>query len=103
MGQGTNVETEALRRYADAAEDAAERVRRIRRRTSGLHLSDGVFGQLPEANELRAGYIEQMGQSGDDLESAAETLDTVARAMRGSADDYDANEDATARSFGGDA
>lgn len=58
MGKGTNVQTEALRRYADAAEDAADRIRQIRRRTSGLHLSDGVFGQLPEANDLRASYIE---------------------------------------------
>ena len=101
MGQGTNVETEALRRYADAAEDAAERIRQIRRRTTGLHLSDGVFGQLPEANDLRAGYLEQMEQSGDDLEASAETLGTVAQAMRGSADNYDTNEEETARGFGG--
>ncbi|MYW65955.1 hypothetical protein GTY65_18110 [Streptomyces sp. SID8379] len=101
MGQGTNVETEALRRYADAAEDAAERVRRVRRRTSGLSLSDGVFGQLPEANDLRAGYLEQMEQSGDDLMSSAEALGTVAEAMRSSADNCDTNEDDTARGFGG--
>ncbi|KMS80463.1 hypothetical protein [Streptomyces leeuwenhoekii] len=101
MGQGTNVETEALRRYADAAEHAAERLRQIRRRTSGLHLPDGVFGQLPASNDLRAGYTEQMEQSGEDLETSAETLDTVAQAMRGSADNYDVNEDETTRSFGG--
>lgn len=44
-----------------------------------------------------------MKQSGDDLEASAEALDTVAQAMRGSADNYDANEDETTRNFGGNA
>lgn len=90
-----------MRRYADAASEAAERIRRIRQRTSGLQLSDGVFGQLPEANELRAGYGEQMQQSSDDLEASAAALDTVAQAMRGSAGNYDTTEEEAARGFGG--
>ncbi|MFJ9471766.1 hypothetical protein [Streptomyces caniferus] len=103
MGQGTDVESEALRRYARAAESAADRIDRIRRRTAGLDLSDGVFGQLPEANGLRADYIEQKDQSGKDLEGAGEMLRSIADAVRGSADHYDANEEETARGFGGGA
>ncbi|WP_327703082.1 hypothetical protein [Streptomyces decoyicus] len=103
MGQGTDVESDALRRYADAAESAADRIDKIRKRTAGLDLSDGVFGQLPEANSLRADYIDQKDQSGTDLEGAGEMLRSIADAVRGSADNYDANEEATANSFGGGA
>ncbi|MFH8408841.1 hypothetical protein ACH4FX_29195 [Streptomyces sp. NPDC018019] len=103
MSQGTNVESDALRTYARAAESAADRIAKIRSRTTGLDLSDGTFGQLPEANSLRADYTEQKDQSGTDLEDSAEMLRTVAEAVRGSADNYDANEDGTARGFGGGA
>lgn len=103
MGQGTNVESDALRRYATAAESAADRIDRIRKRTSALDLSDGVFGQLPEANNLRADYIDQKDQSGKDLEGAGEMLRSIAEAVRGSAENYDSNEEETARGFGGGA
>ncbi|MGG7573525.1 hypothetical protein [Streptomyces sirii] len=103
MGQGANVESEALRRYATAAESAADRIEAIRKRTSGLDLSDGVFGQLPEANGLRADYIDQKDQSGTDLDGAAEMLRSLADAVRGSAENYDANEEETVRGFGGGA
>ncbi|WP_030665965.1 hypothetical protein [Streptomyces rimosus] len=103
MSQGTNVESDALRAYARAAESAADRIAKIRSRTAALDLSDGTFGQLPEANSLRADYIEQKDQSGTDLEDSAEMLRSIAEAVRGSADSYDANEDETARGFGGGA
>ncbi|UNZ08028.1 hypothetical protein SRIMHP_04065 [Streptomyces rimosus subsp. rimosus] len=100
MSQGTNVESDALRAYARAAESAADRIAKIRGRTATLDLSDGTFGQLPEANSLRADYIGQKDQSGTDLEDSAEMLRTIAEAVRGSAENYDANEDETARGFG---
>jgi hypothetical protein len=101
MGQGFDVQSEALRRYGAAAEDAADRVEAIRRRNAGLTLSQGTFGRLPESDNLTSDYDTQMEESADDLASAAETLLSIADGIRRSAENYDTNEDEQARGFGG--
>jgi hypothetical protein len=101
MGQGYDVQSEALRRYGTAADDAAGRIEAIRHRNAGLELTQGTFGRLPESDDLKADYDTQMTESADDLASAAETLRSIADGIRQSADNYDTNEDEQTRGFVG--
>lgn len=100
-GQMTDVQSEALRRFARAAEESMARIERIRSRTQELDLSQGVFGKLPEADNLKSDYDEQRNDSADDLKQAAEMLQHIADGVKESADAYDSTEEANAQSFGG--
>ncbi|MHC5260632.1 DUF2563 family protein [Streptomyces sp. UC4497] len=93
MGDGYDVSPEALRRYTNAVESAQGRLLQIRDRNIDLNLSDGVFGQLPEANSLRSDYHEQKQQSEEDLTDAAEALAEIAEAVRETAEGYDSTEE----------
>lgn len=101
MTNGYDVESAALRTYGNAAEGAAERIERIRKRTAKLTLGESVFGKLPQSDDLKKDYDEQHRESGNDLKSAEETLRAVAGALDGSADSYDSNEDEQTKRFGG--
>ncbi|MEU9111768.1 hypothetical protein AB0D04_08260 [Streptomyces sp. NPDC048483] len=97
----TDVQSEALRRFARAAEESMGRMEKIRSRTQDLDLSQGVFGKLPEADSLKSDYDEQRNDSLDDLKQAAEMLQHIADGVKESADAYDGTDEATAQSFGG--
>jgi uncharacterized protein YukE len=101
QGVGYDVESAALRRFATALEDAADRVALIRRRTSGLHLSSGAFGKLAESDSLKADYDTQTAQADEDLNDVTATLQSIAEDLRQNADAYDANEEEQVRTFGG--
>ncbi|MFG2892797.1 hypothetical protein [Streptomyces sp. NPDC048248] len=103
MGQGFDVESEALRRYARAVEAATGKIESIRKRNLGLTLDQGTFGKLPESDNLKADYDTQSTESADDLNSAVETLESIAEAMRDSAEAYDANEESQVQALGGGA
>ncbi|WP_306323353.1 MULTISPECIES: hypothetical protein [unclassified Streptomyces] len=100
-GAGFDIDGDALRRYANAAEQAADRLQVIRNGLSDLELSDGVFGQLPESNELRADYMGKKQQAEEDLGSAGDALESVAEAVRESAENYDSTEQANSQTVGG--
>jgi hypothetical protein len=104
MGQGAgyDVESAALRRYSAAVDGASDRVAQIRRRTSELDLSSGVFGKLSESDSLKADYDTQSTQSDEDLRDVSESLQLIADGLRMNADAYDANEEDQVHSFGGD-
>ncbi|MGP4002348.1 hypothetical protein [Streptomyces sp. 8N706] len=101
--QGFDVQSEALRRYAQALGDfgTARQIEEIRRRTQGYKLSGSVFGMLPESDALRDDYNAQLDRSGEDLRDGAELLRNIAKNLKESADDYDATEDGAAHGFGG--
>lgn len=103
MSQGFDVQSEALRRYARAVENAAAKIESIRNRNLGLQLDQGTFGKLPESDNLKGDYDNQSKESADDLKSAGETLDSIVEAMRESADAYDANEQDQVHTLGGGA
>lgn len=92
MSGGFNVEESALRAYAAAVDAAASRIDGIRSRTRHLDLTQETFGRLPQSDELKADYDSQRSESGDDLQGAVETLNSIAEALRGSAEAYDATE-----------
>jgi uncharacterized protein YukE len=102
QGAGYDVESAALRRFATALDGAADRVALIRRRTSALDLSSGVFGKLAESDSLKADYDAQSAQTDEDLVDVSETLQLIADGVRQNADAYDANEEDQVRSFGGE-
>ena len=101
MSGGFNVEEGALRAYAAAVDAAAGRIDAIRSRTRQLDLTQQAFGKLPQSDELKADYDQQRQESGSDLDSAVETLNSVADALRDSAGAYDATETANSRVVGG--
>ncbi|MHB9753392.1 hypothetical protein ACYBSK_03295 [Streptomyces sp. BYX5S] len=68
---------------------------------SELDLSDGVFGQLPEANALRADYLDKKRQAEEDMGDAAGTLESIAEAARSTGDGYDGTEESNAHTVGG--
>ncbi|MEU5212283.1 DUF2563 family protein [Streptomyces sp. NPDC020742] len=100
-GTGYDVESSALRRYANAADDAADQVEKIRTRISRLQLSSGVFGMLAESDSLKADYDAQSEEAVKDLHDVKESLNGLADGVRLSAEAYDTNEDDQVRSFGG--
>ncbi|MFG2140321.1 DUF2563 family protein [Streptomyces sp. NPDC048650] len=101
MGTGYDVESTALRRYANAADQAADQVEKIRNRVGHLRLSSGVFGMLAESDSLKADYDKQSEEAVDDLHDVKESLNTVADGMRLTAEAYDNNEEDQVQSFGG--
>ncbi|MFE3771178.1 hypothetical protein [Streptomyces sp. NPDC059122] len=102
-GTGCDVESKALRRYATAADQAADQVEKIRTRINGLKLSSSVFGQLSESDSLKADYDKQSEEAVDDLHDVKESLGGIADAMRLTAEAYDNNEEAQVQAFGGEA
>lgn len=103
MTDAYDVDDAALRRFGESAEAAAERIERIRKRTSKLTLNQGTFGKMPQADSLKNDYDEQHRESTSDLKNAEETLNAIADALRGSADNYDSNEQEQTKRFGGGA
>ncbi|MFF3496746.1 hypothetical protein ACFYWS_36025 [Streptomyces sp. NPDC002795] len=100
-GTGFDVESAALRRYAQAAEQAADKVESIRRRLAPLDLHQQTFGRLPESDELKADYDKQSEEAATDLKDVQDALTVIAETVRGSADAYDQGEEAQTQSFGG--
>ncbi|MFI5526435.1 DUF2563 family protein [Streptomyces platensis] len=100
-GTGYDVESSALRRYANAADHAADQVEKIRKRVSGLKLSSGVFGQLAESDGLKSDYDTQSEEAVNDLHDVKESLGAIADGIRLSAEAYDNNEDDQVFAFGG--
>ncbi|MBT2421267.1 hypothetical protein J7F01_33855 [Streptomyces sp. ISL-22] len=92
MSGGFDVEGDALRKYAKAVEAAAGRINNIRTRTQQLELTQETFGKLPQSDDLKADYDTQRKESGNDLTSAAETLYSIADALKDSAAAYDDTE-----------
>ncbi|MEU7203644.1 hypothetical protein [Streptomyces sp. NPDC045470] len=101
MGNGYDVESAALRRYANAVDEAAGRVEKIRNRARGLELSSGVFGMLSESESLKADYDKQSEEAVSDLHDVKESLGAIADGIRLAADGYDTNEDDQVRLMGG--
>ncbi|MGY5130779.1 DUF2563 family protein [Streptomyces nigrescens] len=102
-GTGYDVESTALRRYANAADQAADQVEKIRNRVSRLKLSSGVFGQLAESDSLKSDYDTQSEEAVNDLHDVKESLGAIADGVRLSADAYDNNEDDQVYALGGGA
>ncbi|MFG2191801.1 WXG100 family type VII secretion target [Streptomyces sp. NPDC048639] len=101
MGQGTDVDGEALRKYAAVLEGAAGRVEAIRNRVKGLDLSAEPFGKLSESNALKADYDTQSQEAEQDLQDVSEALQGISKGINLSAAAYDETEDAHTRLFGG--
>ncbi|MEU4655663.1 hypothetical protein AB0G32_17250 [Streptomyces sp. NPDC023723] len=101
MGQGFDVQSDALRAYARRTEPDVERIQRIRNRIQQLELSAGTFGKLPESDELKADYDTKQEDGIKDLRDAADALQQIVDAARSTADSYDGNEQSTAAGFGG--
>ncbi|GAA2508873.1 hypothetical protein GCM10010406_51680 [Streptomyces thermolineatus] len=101
MGDGYDVSSDALRKYAKAVDAAAKRIEGIRRRTGTLELSQGVFGKLPESDNLKADYDKQTEESQRDLKDAGDALERVADDIREAASSYDETEDTLTQGFGG--
>ncbi|MEU8786492.1 DUF2563 family protein [Streptomyces sp. NPDC048637] len=100
-GTGYDVESAALRRYANAADQAADRVEKIRHRVGRLKLSSGVFGQLAESDSLKSDYDTQSEEAVNDLHDVKESLGAIADGVRLAAEAYDNNEDDQVYALGG--
>ncbi|WP_336049496.1 hypothetical protein [Streptomyces sp. CA2R101] len=100
-GTGYDVESSAIRRYANAADHAADQVEKIRTRINGLKLSSGVFGRLSESDSLKADYDKQSEEAVDDLHDVKQSLSGIADGVRLTADTYDNNEDDQVHALGG--
>ncbi|MET8677857.1 hypothetical protein ABZW18_09745 [Streptomyces sp. NPDC004647] len=101
MGQETDVDGEALRKYAAALDSAAGRVESIRNRIKGLDLSAEPFGKLSESNNLKADYDTQSQEAEDDLLDVSDALHAISKGIKLSATAYEETEDAHTRLFGG--
>lgn len=101
MSNGFDVESDALRAYAKAVDDASARVERIRKRTSALAIPDNAFGKMPESGELKNDYEGKSKQTAKDLMDAVDSMEVIAKGIRGSASGYEDNEDVEKVRFGG--
>ncbi|GAA4075212.1 hypothetical protein [Streptomyces shaanxiensis] len=101
MGQGTEVESDALRRYARAVERAEGQVEAIRNRIRPLDLPAGAFGKLSESDSLKADYDTQSTEAEADLKDVMESLAALATGVRLTAAAYDATEEDHVQMFEG--
>lgn len=101
MGQGFDVQSEALRTYARNTDSDIERIRKVRNKIDQLDLPDAAFGLLPESNELKSDYDEKQREGIKDLDDAADTLQDIIDAIKDTAAAYDRQDDAVADEFKG--
>lgn len=102
MHEPTDVDEKALRQYAKALEDAAERVERIQNRAKKRDaIPAESFGKLPESTTLKTGYDTQSREAESDLKDVTEALRGISKGIKATASAYDQTEGAHTRLFGG--
>lgn len=102
MQEPTDVDEKALRRYAKAVEDAAERVERIQNRAKKRDaVPSESFGKLPESSKLKTAYDTQSSEAESDLKDVATALHGISKGIKATAFAYDQTEGEHTRLFGG--
>ncbi len=90
-----SVDGDALRQFATGSSNRRQEIDEIRGRMAGVQLPRNSFGYIPGiGNRVYAAYQEFASGCADSIASAAETMDSIAAAMRDVADGYQTTDQA---------
>ncbi|HEY2948544.1 MAG TPA: hypothetical protein VGJ53_09110 [Micromonosporaceae bacterium] len=101
MADDVRVHLDALSRYADAADELAERFAEVRRQLTDADVTADSFGLLSESREAERVYEQRCGDGLEVLAAGEDVFGDLAVGFRQMRDNYRAADDGSARRLDG--
>ncbi|MFG2141366.1 hypothetical protein [Streptomyces sp. NPDC048650] len=101
MGQGFQINPDAIFHCASGTDQQKEAIPRIARALEHVEIPSGAFGKLPESDELLSAYKEHATAAQENVHDLVELLEGAVEALRATAGNYVAIEHELESGFSG--